>query len=370
MKTEKSGRITRQDIDTGGASRVQLKKSKMETARDAANYLTEMIERNLTGWSIASGLRHGTKHGLKGDGLWRYASDAGAKTQSMYNRADLPGVLRNEIVKTAAPFQTFSFELFNTMKEVAGKTGMSMGTYRNRMGFVLRLAAAATAVNIIGGATTGRQPWELKSFIPFSNFWLEPMVSLATGKKYYGTARGLPGVASEVYTVVDGMADYMRDGNVRKLRGFLLRYGTAGVGIPGGVQIARTVDGVIAVAEGGVYDNLGALKYPVTGASEQIRSILTGRASTEAGKKYFASKDKSIVDSFFKDKPAKDRFRRQKTRARNAIKNKKYNEAKKIIDEWNKTFTGTTLQMPLFEQMYLEVLNQELKKEAKGATEQ
>jgi hypothetical protein len=363
VKTEKSGRITRQDVEAGNVSRVQVRRSKLETAQDAANYFTETIERHLTGWSIAAARRHGLANGLKGKGLWEYASDGGGKTQSMYNRADLPGILRNELVKTAAPFQTFAFELYNTMKEVAGQTGMSQGTFRNRMGFLLRLMAGAATVNYIGGALTGREPWELKSFLPFSNFWLEPIVSITTGKQYTGASRGLPGVASEAYTLMTGAVEYIKTGKTDKLRKFILRYGTAGLGLPGGVQISKTVDGIIAVAEEGVYDNLGAAKFKVQGTSEQVKAILAGPYATEAGKEYLDTRSKSVADLFFKDEPAKKRFSTAKTRVRNAIRNQQYDKGREIVTEWNRTFNGTTLQMPLFEEMYIETLMRDLKKE-------
>jgi hypothetical protein len=109
-----------QDINTGITKMISGKKSKWQAAIDGTNYMTELVERELTGWSIASGLRHGAKRGLKGKSLWDYASDAGAKTQSMYNLENKPGILRSETVQTATPFQTFIFEMYNTAKEFAG----------------------------------------------------------------------------------------------------------------------------------------------------------------------------------------------------------------------------------------------------------
>ena len=120
VKSQKSGRISQQAINQGVQAARSIQKTRLESAVDAANFFTEWVERHLTGISVRAGFNDGAKRGLKGKALWEYASDAGAKTQSMYNMEDLPGVLRSNVAKTTAPFQTFTFEMFNTMREFAG----------------------------------------------------------------------------------------------------------------------------------------------------------------------------------------------------------------------------------------------------------
>ncbi len=307
VKSQRGGRITRQDVNTGVTEMVQGKRSAWQASIDGANYLTELVERHLTGWSIASGLRHGAKRGLKGKALWDYASDTGAKTQSMYNLENKPGILRSETVQTAAPFQTFIFEMYNTAKEFAGKTGTPPGAMTERIGWVLRFTAAAYAGNEMAHAITGRRPWEVYSFIPFSDQTIKPVVDALRGKPMdIARGRGLPSFVGAGIEFANAVRSYIGTGNIRKLRNWGLKYGTAFMKIPGGTQIARMVDGWIAVANEGMKDASGRTLFKIRDPWEQARAVALGPWRTEAGIKYWDKRKTNILqDLGIMEKPKK-----------------------------------------------------------------
>ena len=320
IKSQRSGRISRQDINRGIGAAERLSRGKLEKASDAANFFTEWVERHLTGWSVATAKHHGASVGLKGKALWEYASDGGAKTQSMYNLEDLPGMLRSEVVKTTAPFQTFSFEIYNTLKEFAGKTGTPPATTAIRIKMVLRFLAGATAVNYIGQAAIGRKPWELSSFIPFYGTFLAPISAALRGKDVsMTTTRGLPspvGIAIKGGQAVHkgllrpgfaatkefartrdfraALEEFIATGKWDKLRRFTIRYLSGFAGIPGGTQMNRIVDGLIATSAGGMVDSADRLMFPITDTKDKIRSFLAGPWSTKGGQEYWDKRGKEL----------------------------------------------------------------------------
>ena len=297
IKTGKAGKITRQDINKGMAKAVKLEKSKLDTMADAFNYLTEWTEKHLTGWSVATAYRAGLERGLKGKALREFASDGGAKTQSMYNLEDLPGMLRSELVKTAAPFQTFSFEVFNTMREFAGKTGVPPDDTAERIKWILRFLAGAAAVNFIGNAAIGRKPWQASSFIPFYGTLVAPMAAALKGKDIGSmSTRGLPSPIGIGIQFFQGANKFMTRRNTTKLRQWAIKYLPGLCGIPGGLQMNRIVDGIIAICNRGVYDSAGRMKFPIYDVKDKIRAIFSGPWSTKGGREYWQKRDKNWSD--------------------------------------------------------------------------
>ena len=320
IKSQRSGRISRQDINRGVGAAQRLSRGKLEKVSDASNFFTEWVERHLTGWSVATAKRHGAAKGLKGKALWEYASDGGAKTQSMYNLEDLPGMLRSELVKTGGPFQTFSFEVFNTLREFAGKTGCPPATAAIRTKQVLRFLAGVTAVNYIGQAAIGRKPWELSSFIPFYGAFFAPVAAALKGEDVSMTStRGLPspvgitikggqavhrgilkpGVAATKEYIRTGdmneaLEEFMATGKWDKLRRFTIRYLSGFAGLPGGTQMNRVVDGLIAVSAGGMVDSAGKLMFPITDTKDKMRTFLAGPWASKGGQEYWDKRGKEI----------------------------------------------------------------------------
>lgn len=304
VKRGGSGRMATQDISRGMASQARIIKSKMETARDAMNFFTDLVENNLTGASALAAKRHGENAGLKGKALWEYASDGGAKTQSMYNLEDLPGALRNEIVKTGAPFQTFKFEAYNNLKEWSGKAGVKPESHKVRAKQAITFLAGAYAFNLIGKEITGREPWGHDSFIPFYDVIVGPAIAKFKGERAeYRTKRGLPAPSGVAYELGGAVHDIMVKDDWVRARKWGLRYLPGAVGVGGGTQINRVVDGLIANARGGVYTSSGWESgrepiFPISGTKEKFRSVMFGPYSTTAGKEYLGKRQKSWLDLY------------------------------------------------------------------------
>lgn len=298
IKAQRAGKVSMQDVNVGMIKAAKIRKSKFETAFDAANFLTELVERHITGWSIATGLRQGAKRGLKGKALWDYASDLGFKSQSAYHHEGVPGMLRNEIVKTGAPFQTFRFEMYNTMKEFMGKTGMPPGTINERIGWVLRFTGMVMAGNTAAHAISGRSPWDVYSFFPFSDYWAKPIVAALTGREWGTYTRGLPSPIGAGRDLAVGLRTFLTTGNTRKIRNWAIRYLPGLMKVPGGTQMAKMVDGIIAVADGGMEDSSDRMLFPITETKEQIRAITMGPWRTEAGKEYWEKREVPITEMF------------------------------------------------------------------------
>jgi len=303
IKSRWGGSMAYQDVSTSLTKMKQLDTSLMETTEHYANYLTRVIEDALTGHAVSAAYYQGQKLGLSGRALWEYASEGGAKTQSMYNYEDVPGLLRAREVGAVAPFQTFAFEVFNTIREMnipylrgaIGKTGlyetMSANSAKgkalmsNRLKMLARWMAAVLVTNSVVDEEIGRAPWGPSSFVPF--------YALTVGLVFEGQyARGLPTPIQYARDFKKGVTNIIEYGSFGKLRQWALRYHMVG-----GTQIERTLSGIEAVIKGGVYDVTGRLMFPVKDTGEQARAVLLGPYRTRAGIERFRPKEKATLVS-------------------------------------------------------------------------
>ena len=291
VKSAKQGRITQQDAQNLIGESVQLHRTKGDLARDFSTFLLEQIERFLTGTSIRAAHLHGLKRGLTGEALKQYASDGGAKTQSMYNDEDKPAFLRNLSVKTAAPYQTFAYEVMNTLREWVGTTGTPPDTKLYTAWTVLRFLAAAAVFSSIAKKAANKDVWSWKRPpVPFAEFWLSPIIRIFNKEYIGGSASGLTSPVETAQRIAKGINDVLEADNWRKLRNELIKYGPGVFGVPGGVQFARTIDAIIAYSEGGVRDRRGRMLFEMDEPKDLIQGIFGGVWSTEGGREKLEGK--------------------------------------------------------------------------------
>lgn len=291
IKMRRGGKVAAQDLGASLEKQMALEKSKLDTVEDGANFLTSTIEEKLTGISCEAARQDGIRRlGLKGRALWEYASEGGAKTQSMYNLEDLPGVLASKEVGAIAPFQTFCFEVLNNMRElniiglrkVIGRTGayhttsaasaLGQATVQRRTKMLFEFLASIWAINVVADKAINRKPWQASSFLPFyalivgganaGNPWNDPLP-----RKY----------TSDFWNGVMAVIQYE---NWDKLRDFVIKYHFIG-----GTQIDRTLRGLIAVLEGRVTDVAGRELFEVK-PEEWLTAISLGIYDTEGGEEY------------------------------------------------------------------------------------
>jgi hypothetical protein len=289
VKSHKSGRVSRQDVMNLIGENTAIKRTKGEMAYDVATLLTNEMEKLLTGMSIQAAYRHGKAKGLTGKALQEYASDGGGKTQSMYNDEDRPAILRSLGAKTLTPFQTFNYETINNLREWAGKTGTPPENNAVRVAQLIRFLAAAAVFRMIAKKAVNKKiyTWD-RMPVPFSEYWLSPIVKGLTGREY-SMEYNLPSPVSVGVRIGKGMKDVYETGNWQRLRRELITYGTGYLNIPGGVQINRTVEALIAYSKGGVYDRAGKKMFDVE-KDELKQAIFGGVYSTKGGKKYIEDK--------------------------------------------------------------------------------
>ncbi len=289
IKARRGGKVAAQDLSGVGERTLRLENNMMETVLDVANFLTNSIEDALTGISTRAAFHDGRRRlGLNGRALTEFASEGGSKTQSMYNIVDKPGALRSQAVQSIAPFQTFVFDMLSNVREMGvltrkGATGISetiaansatgKGLLRNRIKQSMTFIAGMYAVNMAGDAFVNRKPWELSSFVPFYAMLTGAMSPLDQG----GLAT-LPGQYASEFT--RAMRDVWQTGEWERLRRWTIRYH-----VPGGIQVNRMTDGLLAVSRGEVRDRKGDALFEVA-PDEWMTAMIKGVYTTEEGREF------------------------------------------------------------------------------------
>lgn len=285
IKKRWGGRQLHQDVGESIAKMRRLEAGPVDNVIHYMSFLTQAFENALTGHAIAAAYHFHKKGGLSGRALWEAASD-GAQTQSFYNLQDLPGFLRSKDLTALVPFQTFAAEVMNMVREldlpVVSKITGRTGAYRmhkkvhNRLLALGRWAVAMGLTNAIVDRAIGREPWQLSSFVPFSSVILPSNMQFGMG------GATLP--AQYVGQLYTGMERVIKYGDWRRLRAWAIRYH-----VPGGVQMERTIRGLEAIAEDGVYDVRGRPMYSVM--DEEARAILLDPRRTKKGMEYYKERE-------------------------------------------------------------------------------
>ncbi len=281
IKTTKRGGVTKQDAGNLLGENIKTQKTVGEFVENFSTILLTEMEKLLTGTSIRAAHIQGVKRGLKGEALKNFASDGGGKTQSMYNDEDKPMILRSLLVKSGAPYQTYAFEVANTFREWAGRTGTPPDSKLYAMWSLTRWVAALTVLKMIANTVRGRKWswWDLIP-IPFREFWLTPIASKLTGEFVPGSS-GLPSPVETGTRVAKGINDVLETGSWRKLRNEMIKYGPGVFNIPGGVQWARMVDAIIVYSSGGLTDRRGRVMFEMKDVKDLARAMFTGVWTTK-----------------------------------------------------------------------------------------
>lgn len=304
VKAYKQGKITKQDLETLKGEGVKIYESPADVVEDFAFLLTDSIEKTLTGASIEAARIHGSSRGLKGEALKQYASDGGSKTQSLYNREDKPGILRNLTITTSFPYQTFAYEIRNTLREWLGRTGTPPDDQIERLFILIRFFSATIVFQQLA-QLHGRSVWDwTRPPVPFAEQWLNPMIARMKGE-YYDRKRLLPSPLQAALSLTEGMDDVLEKGEWRKLRNELLRWLPGVMNIPGGVQLSRMVDAIISYSRGGVFDRSGKKMFSIKTEEDFMKALFSGVWSTKGGQEWLKKRRKSIPEKYFKKKSNK-----------------------------------------------------------------
>ncbi len=277
-----------QDIDAQITNNIKQQQRLIDRAEQAANFLTNFIEENITLVSVRAGWHKGSQLGFKGRALLDFASDMGAVTQSMYNREGKPAILRTGFLTNLFPFQTFTVQTFNTIREtvpfvrvkdragafqtVAADSSQGQAVLANRMKMWLAFIGVMFIINMVVDKGTGRKPWIIGSFIPFFSI-LRGVADPANPWNFVLPAQYLGGF-------LDAMTSFFKFGDMSKFRKWVLRYHAIG-----GTQFNRIIDGSIALVQGEHQDVKGGKLFEVN-QDEWFKAMLFGPYATEGGKEF------------------------------------------------------------------------------------
>jgi hypothetical protein len=283
------GSYVRSLLEEPGSLSAVHRRTPLNTVEDITNYFNTLLETSLHGVSVRAAYHDGLERGLKPESreLWEWASAGGEKTQSMYNVADRPALLRNQIVQSTVPFQSFAFEMFTMIRELVPlPSSWRAGAYRavsssnqQKMKQIMWWVASMIAINAVGEKYNNRSPYVLGSFLPFYN-WVG---SGLNPKSNYGGALQF----SYATDLFKGVSNVFRGGpndigSWTKLRQVGLKYH-----VPAGGQVNRIWDGITALASGEVNSPAGNELYRISRTpGEMFKGVFFGPGGTEAGREY------------------------------------------------------------------------------------
>ena len=254
QKTEaKGGKFAYQDISNVLSDTTGLTQSKMEKARDFATWHISSMESMLTGMSFFAGFRNGQQRGLKGRALLDFASNEAARTQTMYNKEDRPGLLNEWMVQTLAPYQSYNFQFANLIREFAGKTGTPPDDKADMAARILRLIAGVALANYIHNAVRGGDLNDIENAsVPFKNLWYAPVIeALMKGKTARLSPMNLVPPASFMVEMMQGLGEWTKNGDIQPFRKWAVKWVPAAFGIPSGNQANKVVDAMVAYLQHG-----------------------------------------------------------------------------------------------------------------------
>ena len=83
------------------------------------------------------------------------------------------------------------------------------------------------------------------------------------------------------------MDKYLNTGNFTPLRKTLTKYGTATLGIAGGLQTNRVIDAAIASYKNGIYSHDDEMMVAIKEPEEKVRAFVFGPWATKRGQEYW-----------------------------------------------------------------------------------
>ena len=95
---------------------------------------------------------------------------------------------------------------------------------------------------------------------------------------------GLPSPIRTFTDIAQGLKDVIEVGSLQRLRRELTKWGPGVFGVPGGVQISRMTEAMIAYAQGGVVDRRGKRLFKLDDIGDLSQAFLNGVWATEGGR--------------------------------------------------------------------------------------
>ena len=320
----------------------RIYRTKIDKYNDFISMLGAIEERELTMASYIGGLERAKGLGYKGDDALWFADLSAAKSQSMYNRENRALILNSDITRTIFPFQSFSVEMFNHIKEIGLPLTKISGAYkldtRQRVGKLFGLLVGIWLANLYSEFLTGKKKTTVGTFIPFlGGTVVDPMIAKMKGEQYYG-GRSPITVIQIGEDIIKGSQDYIKHGSTKRLRKIGVNFGLALGGMGGGGQINNLIDGIMANIDEDVKNVKGETMFEVKDAISKIKAPIFGVWATKEGIEYWSPKEKTpyekeVAEKAETNKEAKEKLKPVYDEIQKLKKEDRQDEAKAMVDK-------------------------------------
>lgn len=275
-------RMLKQGENLGGSAVTDLLSKGLEFA-DSIVVKTAFIE------EYTALMKAGVPH-IKAVNL---ADDFAGKLNGLYDRIFVPQLLRSKSVKGAIPFQTFAYNLFNTLSRDALIIGNTESKARAAI-YLTKMVGTMMIVNHFYNRFLGQEPYPITEDGKVQPFGAFPIVG---GMPKYG----VPGVlnaavmtpAKFLFAVLANDAEMLRDAK-SDLPNMLRLFG-----VPGTAQFFKTIQGAKVVGDGKIKS--GNTVIPVDEPADILKTLIFGKWGSETAQEYLDKQKASKKKQFYKE---------------------------------------------------------------------
>lgn len=238
------------------------------------NAFNQSADKTMVVWSWLSGYRKATNRlGMNHAEAVYYADNIAAKTQVIYNQLFSPRIFRSKSGGALAQFQRFGYNMWNRLRRdpfVAAK----------EEGGAKALAKTGTLLGAMWATNVAYQSIGLPS--PYSFLSKEgeaiEVLPIAGPAASFGPPSVLR-LPAAIATLALSDDEYKKRKAKNELKKIAFTF------LPGGNQLRKSVDGLVAISDG--YYQVGKTKIPIEGKAEQARALLFGPSQTKASREAF-----------------------------------------------------------------------------------
>lgn len=236
----------------------------------------QTFDRMMVRNAFLAGLKAATKQGMNFEEAVKFADDIARKTQASNRKILQPPLMRSKVGGVMGQLQTFTINLYNQIRRDLPLIRKESGTLE-ALKAAMTLGISAIVINQLYEEVGLPQPYNITTFLPLSGSarFGEPTPALAGA---WGALQTIVGIGS-------GQAEITQEG-LKDLKRFLTTT------VPGGRQAVKTLQGVVAIMEGGSRTPDGKLRFPIQGFPEELRALLFGPYQTKAGQKFIENQGK------------------------------------------------------------------------------
>jgi len=225
-------------------------KTRREFANDFMNVPANYIEQSLDGIAAAAARRRGLGHVKNGvmneAGLNNMMNWGIEATQSVYVAEARPLIMQNISARAGFPFQTYSFEMWRHLNNIAKGQGSGFRLEKTqRVVQATKMITAIMLANAAQKAFTDDNVASPGSVIPIAGGAVNKAIDSVAGTEfsYYGNRTiALENDATRIISSVKSFAD---DGDTEALTKSLISWGMGLSGIGGASTVNRIIDGAV-----------------------------------------------------------------------------------------------------------------------------